>query len=91
MQTHYLNYDLAVAGGVSGLAGLSAIFPQNRCGESNPRACFSVEQYLDLLFGQSDTNMTVLSAIPIVERGAEAADAALPAIREAYEQRLAGV
>ncbi len=31
------------------------------------------------------------SAIPIVERGAEAAEAALPAIREAYEQRLAGV
>jgi len=31
------------------------------------------------------------SAIPIVERGASAADAALPAIREAYEQRLAGV
>lgn len=68
VQTHYLNYDLAVAGGVSGLAGLSAIFPQNRCGESDPRACFSVEQYLDLLFGQSDTNMTVLSAIPIVEQ-----------------------
>ncbi len=31
------------------------------------------------------------SAIPIVERGAKAADAAMPAIREAYEQRLAGV
>ncbi len=31
------------------------------------------------------------SAIPIVERGAKAADAALPAIRQAYEQRLAGV
>src|SRR6476660_3612120 len=68
VQTHYFNYDLAVAGGVSGLAGLSAIFPQNRCGEADARACFSVEQYLDLLFGQSDTNMTVLSAIPIVEQ-----------------------
>ena len=31
------------------------------------------------------------SAIPIIERGAVAAEAALPAIREAYEQRLAGV
>jgi NTE family protein len=31
------------------------------------------------------------SAIPIVERGAQAAEAALPAIREAYEQRLADV
>jgi uncharacterized protein len=68
VQTHYLNYDLAVAGGVSGLAGLSDLFPQNGCGETDARACFSVEQYLDLLFGQSDTNMTVLSAIPIVEQ-----------------------
>jgi NTE family protein len=31
------------------------------------------------------------SAVPIVERGATAAAAALPAIRDAYEQRLAGV
>jgi hypothetical protein len=68
VQTHYLNYDLAVAGGVSGLAGLANVFPQNACGEDDPRACFSVEQYLDLLFGQSDTNMTVLSAIPIPQQ-----------------------
>jgi hypothetical protein len=67
VQTHYLNYDLAVAGGASGLAGLADVFPQNACGEADPRACFSVEQYLDLLFGQSDTNMTVMSAIPIPE------------------------
>ena len=33
----------------------------------------------------------IQQACPIVERGAMAADAALPAIREAYEQRLAGV
>ncbi len=31
------------------------------------------------------------SAVPIVERGAKAAKASLPTIREAYEQRLAGV
>jgi hypothetical protein len=68
VQTHYLNYDLAVAGGASGLAGLADVFPQNACGEADSRACFSAEQYLDLLFGQSDTNMTVLSAIPIPEQ-----------------------
>ncbi|MGZ6963928.1 MAG: hypothetical protein ACXVKA_06885 [Acidimicrobiia bacterium] len=61
VQTHYLNYDLAVAGGISGLAGLADSFPQGRCGEADSRACFSVEQYLDLLFGKSDTNMVVLS------------------------------
>lgn len=68
VQTHYLNYDLAVAGGISGLAGLSDSFPQGGCGEADSRACYSVEQYLDLLFGQSDTNMVVLSAIPIPEQ-----------------------
>jgi len=31
------------------------------------------------------------AALAIIERGAQAGDAALPAIREAYEQRLAGV
>ena len=68
VQTHYLNYDLAVAGGISGLAGLSDSFPQGACGEADSRACYSVEQYLDLLFGQSDTNMVVLSSIPIPEQ-----------------------
>jgi uncharacterized protein len=68
VQTHYLNYDLAAAGaGISGIAGLADSFPQGRCGEEDARACYSVEQYLDLLFGQSDTNMVVLSAIPIPE------------------------
>ncbi|MGZ4690238.1 MAG: amidohydrolase family protein [Acidimicrobiia bacterium] len=68
VQTHYLNYDLAVAGGISGLAGLADSFPQGRCGEADSRACFSVEQYLDLLFGKSDTNMVVLSSIPVPEQ-----------------------
>lgn len=65
VQTHYLNFDLAAAGGFTGLEGLAASFPQSRCGDRDPRACFSVEHYLDLLFAQSDTNMVVLSAIPI--------------------------
>lgn len=65
VQTHYLNYDLAQAGGITGLAGLAQTFPQSRCGEDDPRACFSVEHYLDLLFAQSDTSIAVLSAIPI--------------------------
>ncbi|MBM3674389.1 MAG: amidohydrolase [Actinobacteria bacterium] len=64
VQTHYLNFDLAAAGG---FAGLAASFPQAACGERDSRACFSVEHYLDLLFAQSDTAMTVLSAIPIPE------------------------
>ena len=42
VQTHYLNYDLAVAGGISGLAGLADSFPQGGCGEADARACYSV-------------------------------------------------
>ena len=38
--------------------------PRARAARPTPRACFSVEQYLDLLFGQSDTNMTVLVRDP---------------------------
>jgi hypothetical protein len=65
VQTHYLNYDLAQEGGITGLAGLAQSFPQSRCGDDDPRACFSVEHYLDLLFAQSDTSLVVLTAIPI--------------------------
>jgi len=65
VQTHYLNYDLAQAGGITGLAGLARTFPQARCGDDDPRSCFSVEHYLDLLFAQSDTSMVALTAIPI--------------------------
>jgi len=43
--------------------GLVNSFPQGRCGESDARACFSVEQYLDLLFNQSDTSLMILTAI----------------------------
>lgn len=68
VQTHYLNYDPAAPGGISGISGLVSSFPQNACGEADARACFSVDHYLDLLFGQSDTNMTVLSAIPLPEQ-----------------------
>ena len=39
--------------------------PQRACGEADARGCFSVEQYLDLLFNQSDTSMMILTAIPI--------------------------
>ena len=67
VQTHYLNFDLAAAGGFTGIQGLGSSFPQAQCGDDDPRGCFSVEHYLDLLFNQSDTDMVVLSAIPIPE------------------------
>ncbi|MBK5289431.1 MAG: amidohydrolase family protein [Acidimicrobiia bacterium] len=68
VQTHYLDYDLTGPGtGIAGIDGLVNSFPQGRCGEADARACFSVEQYLDLLFNQSDTSLMILTAIPIPE------------------------
>jgi uncharacterized protein len=59
VQTHFLdsNHDIPDL-------GLSGAFPQSRCGERDPRECFSVDKYLDLIFNQSDTDMIVISALP---------------------------
>jgi predicted TIM-barrel fold metal-dependent hydrolase len=61
VQVHYLNYDLAQPGRL----GFASLFPQQRCGESDPRACFSVEHLLEEMFLKSDTSKLVMSAIPI--------------------------
>ena len=44
-------------------------FPQKGCGEDDPRVCFSIEHFLELMFLRSDTNMLVLSALPIYPEG----------------------
>jgi predicted TIM-barrel fold metal-dependent hydrolase len=62
VQVHYLNYDLARPGTVD--RGFS-LFPQQRCGESDPRACFSVDHVIEEMFLKSDTSKVVMSAIPI--------------------------
>jgi hypothetical protein len=61
VQCHYLNYDLSKPGGL----GLGQLFPQKACGESDPRACFSVNHFVEELFLKSDTTKLVVSAIPI--------------------------
>ncbi len=65
VQVHYLNYDLAQPGGV----GLGALFPQQACGESDPRVCYSVETMVEEMFLKSDTSKIVMSAIPIPPDG----------------------
>ena len=62
VQTHYLGYDLSQPGDL-GIIG--SLFPQRDCGEDDPRACFSVDNFLQELFVNSDTTMIVVSAIPI--------------------------
>ncbi len=44
-------------------------FPQKNCGEDDPRVCFSIEHFLELMFLRSDTKKLVLSALPIFPEG----------------------
>lgn len=61
VQTHFLEYDLSTPTRLR----LGSAFPQARCGADDPRACFTIETYLDELFLRSDTSMAVVSALPI--------------------------
>ncbi len=55
VQTHFLE---------SGEWGVS--FPQSGCGEADPIDCYSAAYWRDLVFGQSDTAVAVISAVPVV-------------------------
>ncbi len=61
VQVHYLNFDLAQPGGL----GLGSLFPQKNCGDSDPRACFAVDHLVEEMLLKSDTDMLVMSSIPI--------------------------
>jgi hypothetical protein len=62
VQTHLLDY--------SGIPPsddyFGAGFPQASCGEADPRACFSMEHWMEEVFLRSDTTMAVISAVPVV-------------------------
>jgi hypothetical protein len=57
VQGHFLDYSHDFTGAAPG-------FPQSECGEADPKDCYSVDKFLDLVFNQSTTNMVVLSALP---------------------------
>ncbi len=65
VQGHLLDYDLSDGSPYDGSPYLGQAFPQKDCGEDDPRACFSIEQFADLVFLQSDTSAVVLSALPL--------------------------
>jgi uncharacterized protein len=44
-------------------------FPQQDCGEDDPRVCFGIRHFMDEMFLKSDTSMVVLSALPIAPEG----------------------
>ena len=66
VQGHLLEYDLNP---VFHGEGFYASFPQRHCGEDDPRVCFSIEHFLEAFFIRSDTNVVVLSALPIYPEG----------------------
>jgi hypothetical protein len=62
VQTHLLEYDLSQP--LEGYWGSG--FPQAACGLDDPRACFGIDQWQQLVLGGSDTSVAVLSAVPVV-------------------------
>ncbi|MFN2544554.1 MAG: amidohydrolase family protein [Actinomycetota bacterium] len=40
-------------------------FPQQHCGENDPRVCFDIEHFMAEIFKRSDTTMVSLSALPL--------------------------
>lgn len=81
VQTHLLDFELLENAGAVYIGGA---FPQAQCGEDDDRLCFSLDTYLEELFLRSDTNLAVISALPIpgdanplpIETMAEARDTA---------------
>jgi predicted TIM-barrel fold metal-dependent hydrolase len=66
VQGHLLEYDLnPILNGQD----FWTRFPQKNCGEDDPRVCYSIESFLELMFLRSDTSMLVLSALPIYPEG----------------------
>ncbi|MBW3664417.1 MAG: amidohydrolase family protein [Actinobacteria bacterium] len=61
VQGHLLEYDLTAPR----TSFWGDQFPQARCDADDPRACFSIERFLELYFLESETTAVVLSAVPI--------------------------
>jgi uncharacterized protein len=62
VQGHLLEYELNPAAHGD---DFWTHFPQQDCGEDDPRECFSIDHFLTEFFLRSDTNLVALSALPI--------------------------
>ena len=69
IQGHLLEYDLNPVAQADSAPNFWSLFPQKDCGAEDPRDCYSIEQFLDLMFIRSDTSMVVISALPIAPKG----------------------
>ncbi|HEX6261681.1 MAG TPA: amidohydrolase family protein [Actinomycetota bacterium] len=67
VQGHLLEYDLDPATRWEPFWGDG--FPQVACGEDDPRACFSMEHFMEEFFLRSDTSMVALAGLPIAPAG----------------------
>jgi predicted TIM-barrel fold metal-dependent hydrolase len=68
VQGHLLEYDLNPAVQADDHDFWSR-FPQQYCGEEDPRVCYSIDNFLEEMFLKSDTTMLALSALPIAPKG----------------------
>jgi hypothetical protein len=60
VQTHFLDFTAH-----PDALDFGSNFPQSACGEADSRLCFSIDHYLEEVFLRSDTDVAVVSAIPI--------------------------
>ena len=68
VQGHLLEYDLDPSNRGDWFWGRQ--FPQAQCqDEDDPRACFSMNHFLEEVFVRSDTTMVALSGLPILPEG----------------------
>jgi predicted TIM-barrel fold metal-dependent hydrolase len=63
VQGHLLDY--VVVDGERRLSEFGLGFPFAQCGDADPRACFTMEHFMEEIFLRSDTSLVVLSALPI--------------------------
>jgi len=85
IQGHLLEYDLNPAAQAGQENQFWRLFPQKNCGETDPRACYSIEQFMELMFLRSDTSMLVLSALPIFPAGSPISPAIMDETRRVAE------
>jgi uncharacterized protein len=67
VQGHLLEYDLNPA--TRDPVQFWTRFPQQSCGEDDPRDCFSIEHFMEEMFLKSDTSMLVVSSLPLPPDG----------------------
>lgn len=84
VQTHFLQYDLSTPFDET---TFGVTFPQaTSCPGSDPRACLGITSLLGEVFVRSDTNMIVISGLPLVVEPNPQSAALMVAAREAADR-----